>query len=136
MQPRPGFVGAGREVLGLAFLMKTINNVTHRNLRKEDSLNPLSQLTIKKQNSTDGKPYKSESHQYKVPCATTVTPSALFHTVTSIILHCYGTGGGRAAAGIPSSSFTEKKQHEHNLVVPSPIRPRNHTQNHTQNVLS
>lgn len=65
----------------------------------------------------------------------TVTPSALFHTVTPITSHWYGTGGGTAAAGIPSSPITEKKYHEDNLVVPLPIRARNHTQDHTQNVL-
>lgn len=107
MQPRLAFVGAEREALGLTFLMKAINNV--RVLRRGDSLNPLSQLTIKKQNRVEGKPYKSESYQCKIPCAMIVTPSALFHTVTFIILHWCGAGGGTVAAEMPSVPFTEEK---------------------------
>lgn len=59
------FGGAGREVSGLAFLIKAVCDVSHGHLRREDGLNLPSHLAIKKHNRGRGEPYRSGSHQSK-----------------------------------------------------------------------
>lgn len=65
MQPQPALEVAGREVLGLPILIKTICNVSHGHLRRKDGLNLPSHLAIKKHNRGGDKPCKSGSHQLK-----------------------------------------------------------------------